>query len=371
MEIVVVKNKFERLLSSLLRFVPSRPSLPVLSSILLTAADDNSFLLKATDLEMGIEIGFGAKVIKKGSVLVDGRVLNDVVKGMVGDKIIIKKEDGRIFVGSQGQKVEVLIEDPTEYPIFKMPDKEGAEKMTTGEVKDFLRKTAFSVSKDEIRPVLTGLMMKAGDKDVEIVSTDGVRLSVLRKKGLKWSGKKVVPVRFWSEVGNLSSDQVEIWLNDKKKQIAAESEIEDGGRVRIVSQLIEGDYPKYETIIPEKTQMNVTVNRGLLDQRLGLVMVLAREGGNVVKLRVEKGKLLLSAQASVRGNVEVELEAEVQPDSSRIELAINGKFLQDVVGVIEDEYVSLGIEDKLKPVLIRGVEKDDYLHVLMPVNLSE
>ena len=372
MKIVVVKSKLEKAIGDSLRFVSNKPSLPVLSNLLIKAdKKNNKIVFKATDLEMGVEIGIGAKVEEGGGVLVNGRVLGDVVRSMTGDKVGIEKKGDKVEVAGSGQRVRVVTDDMGEYPVFEVPMDGNGISLSVDEVRRFLKKTAFSVSKDEIRPILTGLMIKGQEKGgVEVVSTDGVRLSVFRGSKIEWEGEKVVPVRFWNEVVTLFGDKVFLGFNDKKKQIVARGE-EGEREVVIVSQLLEGDYPRYEGIIPKESRITVVVNRELFYQRLGVVMVLAREGGNVVKIRIDKDKVNLKAEASVRGQADAEIEAEINGEVGGLEIAINGRFLQEVLEVIEDEYVSFGIDDKLRPVLVRGVEKDDYLHVIMPINLSE
>ncbi len=373
MEVIVIKSKLDKAINNILHFVPNKPSLPVLNNLFVEAnTDTNQLTLKATDLEMGAEITLGAKVEQKGQLLINGRVLNDIIRNMVGDsvKLIGRKND--IEIQGDHQKIKIITEDVSDYPPFQIKPPTTKNTLNLTEIKHLLKKTAFSVSKDEIRPILTGLLIKASaPNQVEVVSTDGVRLSLLRLKGINWGGAKVIPVRFWQEIVNLFTDTVNIAFEPKKKQILAWGN-EGDLQIKTVTQLLEGEYPNYESIIPNRTNLTITTNRQLFIQRLKVVMVMAKENGNIIKLRFNNNTISLTASSSIRGQAETEIEAEISPPPKQpVEIAINGRFLQEAIEVIDDEYLSFGVNDKLKPVLIRGVENDDYLHIIMPVNLSE
>ncbi len=370
MKVTVVKNKITKHLSNVVRLVPSRPQIPVLTNVYVEAtADNNQVVLRATDLEIGGEIKFGAKVMKSGAGLVSGKVLMDTIRAVAGDKVEIEGSENYLMIKSGNQEIKINKDDTKEYPRFPEISSEGLIDVAKKDIEDMVKKTAFSTSKDEIRPVLTGIKVTDYSDGVEAVTTDGVRLSVFKTKIPKL-GNAVIPTTFAHQVIQMMDGDIKLGLNAKNKQITATYK-KDDIEINIISQLIEGKFPEYQTIIPKNTRVEVVVDRSLLSQRLAVVMIMARENSNIINIKLAAKKIELSAKSPIHGQVDVGVDAEVSGRADGLEVAINGKYLQEVIGVIDEEHVAIGINDKIRPILIRPIEVDDYKHVLMPINIQE
>jgi len=372
MKAIVVKDKFQKKLAGALRLVPSRPQLPILAKVLIKIDKDNTLTIRSTDLEMGGEFVTGCKADSAGLVVVDGRLVNEVIRGMTGDKVELEVKDGKLNLVSDGQRVSVTIERAKDFPPFPQVKYESVETKVESELfKQIAERVLFSVSRDEIRPVLSGVKITSiKDEVVEVATTDGVRLSVYKTNWPNLKDEVVVPARFIREVTQIEGESVGVGVLADNKQIFARS-LTDGkdGQV-IISQLIEGEFPKYQAIIPRDPGVKITLNRQLFKQRLSLVMIMAKDSGGAVKvLSGDKGQVRLVSESSVFGRAEAKLEADIEGE--QVEIALNGRFLLEALEAIRDEHVIVGVSQKLKPVLIRGVEDEDYLHVLMPINLQE
>lgn len=240
---------------------------------------------------------------------------------------------------------------------------------------DLAKKTTFATSQDLSKPVLSGVMLQSKDKRLVAVGTDGFRLSEMVLPSIYEISasefeKVIVPAKTILEITHLlenhkdSAELLDFYLTEDKNQLGVKV-----GEVELLSRLLEADYPDYEKIIPQESQTEVLVEKDPFIKLLKTVSVFAPKEGLVIKMEVkENGQIKLLAEDKESGQGEAEIESEVR--GSEVLLAFNSKFLMEGLNSIDEEKVRFLIKDKFAPVVINGINNQNYRHLIMPVRLS-
>ncbi len=367
MKLVIDKSSFVWAVDKINKIIPSHPKLPTLTNLHLTAKKPSTLIIEATDLEIGERIELKTKVEEDGDVLVNGRFLADAIHGLVEDNIHLITVNNTLQVQTKGVELEINITTKDDYPVITWPQKElGGEKINSEGLTQILSKVAFSVSRDEIRPILMGVFFDKGD---EVVTTDGVRLSVYKPSKSLGVTDTVLPLGFLRELADLGKENIEMLHDIKKKRVIARAQKEEG-EFWLQTQVIEGDFPKYKEIIPQDFKVSIVVDKDKFLQQLRTVMVVAKSNGNLIKMKVDKKEVILMAESSTYGSARGEMVAEIDGVLTTV-MALNGKFLQEAVSVIDDNFLAIKLNSNTSPLMLRGVENDDFYHILMPINLQE
>ena len=367
MKFVVDKNNFLWAIDKINHIVPTHPKIPVLTNIHFTTRKPVTLTIEATDLEIGSKIDLKTKVTEDGECLINGRFLAEAIRELKGESIstTIEKNEFVIIVPETTLKINITTKD--EYPIITWGEKEEwTEEMGPTVLEEILQMVAFSASKDEIRPILTGVFFSDAG---EVVTTDGIRLSVFKPSKTISLTNTIVPLGFLRQLAATKGGKIKVRYDLKKKRVIALVQPEEGD-YWLQSQLIEGNFPNYKEIVPQEFNYNLVVNKTLFEQQLRTVMVVAKNNGNLLKLDIKDKKITLLAESSTFGSVKGEVEIE-NDQKKELTLALNGKFLQEAIGVIDEEYLVIKLNTATSPIMIQGVEKDNYYHILMPINLQE
>ncbi len=367
MKFVVDKNSFLWAIDKVNRVVPTHPKIPVLANLHLVAQKPATLAIEATDLEVGSKIELKTKVTEDGECLINGRFLVEAIRELRGESITVTVEKGGLLITTPETTLKINITTKDEYPVITWGEKEEwNEEIEPSVLEEILRMTSFSVSKDEIRPILTGIFFSSSG---EVAATDGIRLSVFRPSQKIGLENAVVPLGFLQQLASIKEGKIKIRYDLKKKRIIALAQPTEGN-YWLQTQLIEGNFPNYKEIVPQEFAYNLVVNKTLFEQQLRTVMVVAKNNGNLLKLNIKGKKMTLLAESSAFGSVKGEVEVENDQEKELV-LALNGKFLQEAIGVIDEEYLAIKLNTATSPIMIRGVEKDNYYHILMPINLQE
>lgn len=365
MKISIARGELLEALSTVGKGLSSRTTLPILSGILLVAAGDD-LTLQSTDLEVSIRAIVGAKVDKEGQTVVPGRLITDIVRSLPEASVTIDAtahDHAEISCGSSRFSVRTL--SPDDFPRFPEVNAEKKVSIPTATMVDVVRQVSKAVSRDETRPVLTGVLTVIDGDAMRMVATDSYRLAV-REVVLKTAASEglevVVPGKAIEEVPKLAGSEEEVSLGVSENQVVFEF-----GRVVYVSRRIEGNFPNYRQLFPKEFETVATVDRQELLEAVKRVSLMAQHNAPL-RLRVSESTLTLSAQSADVGDAREELM--VQTDGKEVEIAFNHSFLQDGVAVATSEQVQLQILNPLKAAVMRPVAAEDFSYLLMPVRLG-
>ena len=348
------------------RAVAARPgALPVLSGLRVSATSDGVELV-GSDLELTIRAQAPAQVDGEGSAVVPARLLSDIVRKLEAGPVTIEfgDEDARIEGGRANFSLRTL---PTaDFP--RLPEVEGTGVRVAAEsLAEALRQVVPAASRDDARPILTGVLLTASGEGLRLVATDSYRLAVRDLQGVTRfldEGQKVlVSGRGLSEVQRLLGDgEIEVVLSDREVVFRV-------GGTEVTARLIEGDFPNYEQLIPSGYPNRLTVGRDVMHAAVERVRLVGQGRDTApIRLAMSASGLELSAVAQDVGEAHEAVEAKYE--GTDLTVAFNSQFLLEGIEAVGAAEVTVESIDPLKPAVMRGTDNADFLYLLMPVRIS-
>lgn len=366
------RSEFAEAIGWATRAVGTRITLPALSGLLLEAGEGR-LTCRATDLEMSVEVSLPTQVERAGRALLPARLLAQLVSRLPDAPVHLEGEPDRVEIrcGPSSFRVRGMpVEDFPALPAVGSDAPRGAIKAEA--FVGLVSQVERAASRDEARPVLTGVRLEAGGSALVAVATDSYRLAVRR---LEWDqsveATALVPVRALQEAARAAGEAggaVTLVLE------ASQASFLFGDR-HLTTRLVEGTFPDYAKLIPDGYETCVTVERVALTDALQRVSVVALGQANTpVSLEFEASSVQLSAGNQEVGDASEALPAQVEGDG--LVIAFNPQFLREGLDATGTEQVRIELRDGLKPAVIRPVagdadtEVDDLLYLIMPMRLS-
>ncbi len=373
MKVKVLQENLANSLSTVSRVVGSGTNLPILENILLSA-EEKGLIVSATDLETGISVRVPAKVEQKGKLTLPAKKITQFIASLPAENVSLEKKGEKLEVECQNFEATfngISAEEFPELPSLKNKKKlENVEvfKMDSAVFISAIEKVVFAAAVDESRPVLNGVRISSEENGLQMVATDGYRLSI---ETIKMEDKIRLPELLVP--GKALKELIRIFPSDKEFKIALTSrenqvifEFED---IEIVTRLIEGEFPQFEKIIPEEGKTKVVIDKEPLERAIRATAIFARESANIMKMESDEQKIYISSNAAQVGKNKIEIE--VEKEGPEFEIAFNWRFLQDFLNIIESEKVNFEFSGSLKPGIFRSQKDKDFLHVIMPVRIQD
>jgi DNA polymerase-3 subunit beta len=364
MTLSVSKEKLLQGLQTVQNVVSTRTTLPILSNVLLEAAD-GQLRLTTTDLDVGIRGGIEAAIEKPGAATLPARRLFTIVRELPSAEILIEidsKSVASIRCGPSFFKILGLPQE--EFP--PLPNFEGAKTFTLRQkdLKDGLRKTSYAISTDETRYVLNGILFSFKDNKLTLVATDGRRLALVDVE-LEFPRSHevdlILPTKAVTELARLVSEEGDVKMSVSENQVAFEV---DG--TLLVSKLIEGNYPNYRQVIPPEAKERITLERESFLNTVHRVSLLSSEKSNSVKLVFSKNNIDIIANTPEVGEAHESLPVAYK--GRDFSVAFNPEFLMAPLRNLPNEEVFLDLIDEMSPGVIKV--QSPFLYVLMPMRIS-
>lgn len=372
MKVSFLSENINKKISFVNHAVSNRSQLPILLNLLLLAKK-GKFFISATDLEMGIEISVPASIEEEGGITVPAKTLYELLGNISKGKVTLYTKNNSLFF--EADKIKTIFQtiSPEEFP--KIYDEKG-DKIATIEnvalVND-LPKVVLAASQDAGRPALSGVLIKKEEKGggFLMVATDGYRLSLKKGGGgEKSAGKKdqgplLVPARLIRELVSVKdwAQDIEIYSSTGNNQILFF--LEDAV---LAGRLIEAEFPNYEKIIPSDFSTRTVADREEFQKAVKTCSIFAREAANIVKLSLEKGKIVVSASAPSLGETSVEVEASIEGEEN--EIAFNARYLLEFLGSVNSEKIIFEMTGPLSPGVFKLDDDKDFLHIIMPIRVQ-
>ncbi len=355
------RDAFSDALQTVQRAVSSRPGIPALAGVLMNASGDQ-LVLATTDLEVSVRLSLEVQVQREGVALVPARLLADMVKSFDPAPVDVEAEGGQARIVCNAYEGTIRCLPAEDFPALQEP---AGIRVTVkaSELAEGIQQVARAASRDEARPILTGVLLEISREGVTMVATDSYRLA-LREVTATAEGeaKALVPERALAEVGRAASgdEKGEAELFVDQGQVAFKT-----GLLTLTSRLIEGEFPNYRQLLPERYENRLSAPRTRLIDAVRRVGLLARES-SPVKLEFNAlGVRLSSSSPDLGGAVEV---VEAQFEGEDLTAAFNPSYLVDGLSGAVGERVVLEVRDGLKPAVIKG-DGEAFLYLAMPVRL--
>jgi DNA polymerase III subunit beta len=355
-------------LSTVSRAVSTRATTQALSGILLSAGQGR-VTLSATDLDMGLTTALDAEVATEGSVLLPGRLLADVVRLLPDPTVEIEareaERDVEIRSGSSSFHLRVL---PAEdFPKLPDPGDAAGLKIPAKALESSIELVARAASRDDMRPVLTGVFVTASGSEMTMVATDSYRLAVKRTDLEADLGGEIeanIPARALRELSRIlaaeGAEEATIWLLPNQAVFEA-------GSITLTTRLIEGQFPNFRQLLPESYEHDLRLQRTDFLDVVRRISQLAQRNAPL-RLSLESGELTVAAETPDVGDATETMPVAFEGEA--LEIGFNPEFLKEGIESVEGDEVLLRLISPLRPGLLQPVESEDFRYLVMPIRLN-
>ena len=357
------------------RSLPARPPVPVLAGLMLDARDGR-LVLSSFDYEVSARVEVAADITDPGVALVSGRLLADISRSLPARPVDVTTDGAKVVVTCGSSRFTLLTLPVEDYPA--LPEMPGASGSLRGDVfAAAVSQVSVAAGRDDTLPVLTGVRLEIEGERITMAATDRYRLAV---RDLAWTPEQsglsavaLVPARTLSDTARAlaTADKVTVALAGATGGEGLVG-FEGGGR-RTTSRLLDGEFPKYKSLLPSESASVATVETASLVESVRRVALVA-ERNTPIRLSFTAGELTLEAGTGDEAQASESLDAALDGDD--ISIAFNPAYLLDGLGALDAPQAELRFTSSTRPAVLAGKETaedtagDDYRYLLMPVRLS-
>ena len=356
------RDELTRALGIVSRGVSTRTTVQILAGILLQASGEK-LDLAATDMELSLRTSLEAQVEAEGSVVVPGRLLLELARLLPGEEVSIehKLEEAAVEVRSGSATYRLHTYNAEDFP--RLPDAAAADRHEVDRemLLETVARVSRSASRDESRPVLTGVLMRFEPGKLVMAATDSYRLSVKETatEGSVPELEAIVPARALGELVRIAQVGEGIELGVYENQVVFST-----GDALLTTRRIDGQFPNYRQLVPDAFDHELTLPRDELLDVVRRVAVMAQRN-SPLRLRFAEGELTVSAQTQDVGEARESLPVSFAGEP--LEIGFNAEFLRDGVESVGGEQLRLKLISPLRPAVLQG--EDDPTYLIMPIRL--
>ena len=350
------------------RAVSTRAALPSLSGIKLTAGD-TALTLQATDNELGLTITLSdISVERPGTLLLPGRLLGDVVRSLApGDLVLaLRPEERDVELTAGAARFHLRTLPAEDFP--RLPGFEGGgAKLPATPLAETIDRVARAASRDEVRPILTGVLFQAQGATLTMVATDSYRLSVKHTEleaSLPEPVEANVPARALRELARIVTQE---GAEEVAISMARNQAVFKAGAVVLSSRLIEGQFPSWRQLIPESFEHEVRLPRSELLEITRRISQLAQRNAPL-RFAFAEGELTVAAETPDVGDASEAIPAPYAGEP--LEIAFNPQFLIEGLESVDGDELAMKLSSPLRPGLLQPVGRDDFSYLVMPIRLN-
>ena len=365
MKVTCSKDELTRALSVVGRAVSTRASVQVLSGVLLRAGE-GQVELAATDMELSLRLTVDCQVEGEGAVVAPGRLLVDLARLLPEGDVVLehRPEQGALEVTCGPANYKLNTYSAEDFP--KLPDAESAQTFTVDQSAflETVSRVARSASRDESRPVLTGILVRFEAGKLVMAATDSYRLSVKETELAGAEGadlEAIVPARALTELSRIAQAAGELRIGVQENHV-----VFGAGETWLTTRRIDGQFPNYKQLLPETFEHEVKMDREEFLEVVRRASVMAQRN-SPLRLRFAEGELTVSAQTADVGEAKESLPAQFSGEP--LEIGFNPEFLRDGLESVDSDEIALRLISPLRPGLIHS-EADNFSYLIMPIRLA-
>jgi DNA polymerase-3 subunit beta len=364
LKITCSRDELNRQLAIASRAASTRTTVQVLAGVLLRS-EDGRLELSATDMEISLRTPLEADVVNEGAVVVPGKLLAELARLLPGEEVSIEHRQGEgvVEIVSGAAVYRIHTYNAEDFP--RLPDPTGTPMVPidAGALLETAAKVSRAASRDESRPVLTGILVRFEGEKLVMAATDSYRLAV-KETTMSASGPEldaIVPARALMELSRVAQGASELRLGLQENQVLFAS---DG--ILLTTRRIEGQFPNYHQLLPESFESEVTLPRDELLEVVRRVSVMAQRNAPL-RLRFAEGELTVSAQTQDIGEAHEAMPAAFSGDA--LDIGFNPEFLRDGIESVDGDELRLKLISPLRPAVLQGTD-DDFSYLIMPIRLA-
>jgi DNA polymerase-3 subunit beta len=350
------------------RVASTRSAVQALSGVQLSAASTGAEL-RATDMEVGLRVPLKADVEREGTVVLPARLMLEVARSLPGTDASFElrpaEQDVEVVSGSATFHIRTLRAE--DFPPLPEPGGDNVVDVPAQAFVETINRVARSASRDETRPILTGILVSASGEELRMVATDSYRLSVKEttlEAPLEGGFEANVPARALQELARIaqSTDEESLTVSVRSNQIV----FEVGGDV-LSSRLIDGQFPNYRQLLPEAYEHELTMGSGELTEVVRRISLMAQKNAPL-RLAFREGELTISAQTPDVGEASETMPVPFAGEA--FEIGFNPEFLRDGLESAAGGDLVLKLISPLRPGLIESADGSGFLYLIMPIRLN-
>lgn len=366
MKIICAKSNLVKGVSTVLKAVPSKTTMPILECILIDATTD-IIKLTANDMELGIQTEIDGDIIEHGMIAIDAKIFSEIVRKLPDSDVSIEVDEKLVTtIKCEKAKFDISGMPGDEFSYLPIIEKDESIELSQFTLKEIIRQTIFSISDSESNKMMTGELFEIKNQVLRVVSLDGHRISI-RKVALNddiSDRKLIVPGKTLIEVSKILSGEVEnkVFISYTNNHIVFEFD-----KTIVVSRLIEGDYFKIDQMLSNDYDTKVVINKKELLSCIDRATLLIKEGDKkpiIIDIGDEVMELKIKSQIGSMNE-----EIFINKEGKDLMIGFNPKFLIDALRVIEDEEVTLYLMNAKAPCFIKD-EQENYVYLILPVNFN-
>jgi DNA polymerase-3 subunit beta len=374
MKFSIEKTAFVNGLQQVLSVVEQRAIIPVLSNVLLDCAD-GGLKITATNLDISIHCQVKAEIESEGKITLPARKLAAIVRSLPGDTVVAELVGTTVKISSGRSNFQIMGLPADDFPTTNEPNLSNKTQLQQAEMAKMLKNVSFAQSNDDNRFILNSVYFCFDQNKLTFAATDGRRLSLVSKEiaeNVENAKGVIIPSKTIREIERLLGQGEEVaFLFDSRQivfLIAVDKENQDGliGDIRVVSKIVEGNYPNFRQIIPQGAENRVKLDRQLALECIQRVAIVANDQKNLVKLHFENNTLEISAESQEYGSAHEKFA--IVYEGKPIEIAFNYVFLCDPLKVLTQDEVFFEFKDELSAGVFKTLE--DFLYVVMPLRMG-
>ena len=364
------KLELQKALQKLSKAIPTRTTLPILGCVLIDAKEEHT-TLKTTDLEITIQVEVPSSLEEAGTAAVPLKTLLEITNELPDIRVTISvNHKNNVTIKTELGEYDIMARPPEEFPAT--PEQKEATRITTsGEVlKKVIDATAFAVSRDELKPALTGVLMQITAKGITAVSTDGHRLVKHSQKDFEaggFSGEIIVPKKFLLYLSSqLLKQEVVLYFGETHLLAKFDNDL-------ILTRVINEKFPDYQSVIPKDNNKKLRVEKDMLLGAIRRVSIFSNKSTHQVALSLESGSVKIRTEDPEKSSkAEESLSAEYEGEP--IVIGYNAEYLKDIISHVRGKTIEIELNTPVSAALFNPEsqnEQSESLMLLMPIRLND
>ncbi|MCB2290626.1 DNA polymerase III subunit beta [Clostridium sp. CS001] len=364
MKFICEKNILQEAISNVQKAITGKSTMSILLGILIVAKNGEVTLI-GSDTDLSIEAKIKAEVVEEGSVVLDSKLFGEIIRKLPNSTIeITSAENNAIKIVCEKSNATIIHMNSDDYPKLPSIIENMVFSISQKVLKNMMRGTTFAVAQDETRPILTGVLFEIKDRKLNLVSLDGYRVA-FRSESVDsdYSINAVIPGKTLSEVSKILEETDEfVNITFTPNHI-----LFNLGKTKVVSRLLEGEFIKYNSIIPEEYNLKITAKRSELLNCIERASLMAKEGNtNLVKFNIEEDTMVITSNSQL-GKSREELNIILQGEP--LQIAFNSKYLIELLKIMEEEEIIMEFSSGVNPCVVKNKEKDNCTYMVLPVRI--
>jgi DNA polymerase-3 subunit beta len=356
-------------INKILTVVDRKNSRPILTNCLLRTNGNNLELI-ATDLEVSVKIILVCDIQAQGSFCINSKNIGEILKELPNEEIYLTVENNLLNLNCKNINYTLTVTSPEEFPALSFQNQITEFRLKSKQILKIINKTSHAISTDETRLYLNGIYLQQIDSKLRSVAIDGHRLALLDTTEFLGNNKcllegVIIPRKGISELKKIAETYLEndIAISVDESFMFVNSNNEYFLSIRLIAR----EYPKYQTVIPNKTINRFVVDRNVLLNAVKRIKILSNEKTNGVKFNIQNDELMITANHPALGNACERISINYQ--GTPTEIGFNAKYLIESLSVLNESEMTFEFNNELSPVVIKADDIPEFLGIIMPLKL--